>query len=249
MKLHTTSLLAATALCAAMTAGAAHAGVIFPDDFESNTIGSAPAGWTLHASPTTFTVESDSQSPIGNVGDDQGMHLDNDPNVTFERMEHSFTAQTGTFYLQFDYRGFNAAELHNVQLGDGSFTNGTPGRGPGLTMSNWPGVTVNTWYRFTLTVDVAADTYDLRLQSLADASLDTTTTGIAFNNAQAEIDSIRFWFNTGQNGSGEYALDNILISDDAGDLNFTVIPEPAALPAGLLLATIAAGRRRRRVTA
>lgn len=220
-------------LSLALLAGSAQAAVLIQDDFESNTNGTAPTGWTLNASPTTFLVSTAYQSPIGQVGDNKGMHLDNDPDVTFEDMNRSFTAQTGTFYLQFDYYAEDKNELHNVQIGDGGFA--TPGRGPNITMSTATGVVVDTWYRFTATINVATDTYDVRLQSLESTTVDTTTTNIAFNNAQTKLDRIKFWFNTGNEvGNGEYAIDNVLVTDNSADLNFAVIPEPSSFTMGLL---------------
>jgi hypothetical protein len=240
-----TRTLILTSLSFSLLAGAAHAAVLITDDFESDTLGGAPSGWTLGNSPTTFTVVSDSQSPIGDPGDNRGMRLDNDPNVTFENMERGFTAQTGTFYVQFDYNGFaGLGQNHNLQMGDGDVTN--PNRGINLTMSTTSGVVVDTWYRFTVTIDLAADDYDLRLQSLADNSVDTTTTGIAFQAAQTELDIVRFWFNTGSAGGlGDYALDNILVTTDSNDLNFTVIPEPSAFALGMI-GTLTLGLLRRR---
>ena len=216
----------------ALLASLSQAAVIFQDDFESDALDSSPAGWSINNSPTTFLVKTEAQSPIGDLGDDRGMRLDNDPGATFENMQRGFAAQTGTFYLQFDYYAFNLAELHNLQIGDDSVAGSN--RGINLTMSTASGVAVDSWYRFTLTINVAADDYDLRLQSLDDTSLDTTTTGIGFQNAQAELDIIRFWFNTSNQGAGDFALDNILTTDDSNDLNFTVIPEPSSLALSLI---------------
>ena len=191
--------------------------VLINDGFEDTDLGSAPLGWNLGNSPTTFIVESTAQSPDGGGGDDRGVRLTNDPNTTFENMERGFNAQFGTFYVQFDYYAFDLSQLHNLQIGDGSVA-GTK-RGINLTMSNTSGVLVETWYRFTLTIDVAADTYDVRVRSLEDTSLDTTTTGLAFFNPQTELDIMRFWFNTGSAaGTGDFALDNILVTTDPDDL-------------------------------
>ena len=214
----------AAALVVGLFSGSLQAAIL-EDDFEADTINAAPASWTLANSPTTLIVKpAPYQSPIGKRGDDRGLQVDNDPGVTFEAVRRNFAPQTGTFYLQFDYLGIDMAELHNLQIGDGGFANATPGRGISLTMSTTSGVTVGQWYRFTLTINVATGTYDLRLQSLGNTSSDTTTPGLPFVNAQAELDTLQFWFNTNTNGSGHYALDNVLLTTDPGELTSEVIP-------------------------
>ena len=232
---HTRRVIAPLAL--ALLAGSAQATELIRDNFEANTVGSAPVSWTLNNSPATFTVATAAQSPIGGVGDNKGMRLDNDDSVTFESMNRTFTAQTGTFYLQFDYYGVAGMNnAHNLQIGNGGFGGNPNKTGINLTMSATSGVAEDTWYRFTLAMDVAADTYDLRVQTLETPFWDTTTTGVAFQNAQAQLDSLRFWFNTGnQTGAGDYYLDNILVTTNAADLNYTVIPEPSSTLSGLLL--------------
>ena len=198
--------------------------VLIDDDFEETNIGSAPLGWTLGNSPTTFTVASDAQSPAGGAGDNRGVRLKNDPATTFENLERTFAPQSGTFHVQFDYRAFNLAQLHNLRIGDGNV--GT-NRAISLTMSTTAGVAVDTWYRFTLTIDVAADTYIVRVQSLEDSTLDTTTAALPFVSPQAELDLMRFWFNTSSTaGTGDFALDNILVTTDADDLRSVVFPPP-----------------------
>lgn len=233
-------------------AGSTQAALI-ADDFESDTVGSAPAGWTIlpvgPPAPDTFTVQSSAQSPIGAAGDNKGMRLLNDHDVQYERMNRNFTAQTGTFYVQFDYLGVNLADLHNLQIGDNNnYGISTPGRGVHLTMSTTSGVAVDTWYRFTLTINVATDTYDWRVQTLESTSVDSTTTGVGFTQPQGDLDSIRFWFNTGNfAGAGDYYLDNILVTDDPNDLNFAVIPEPSSLALTALgISGSLTWRRRRR---
>ena len=209
-------------LSVVMIAGSAQA-AIFEDDFEADTINSTPANWTLFSAPTTLIVQpSPYQAPIGSRGDNRGLQIKNDPNVTFEAIGRDFTPQSSTFYIQFDYLPIDTAELHNLQLGDGDVT--TPNRGINLTMSTTSGVSQGNWYRFTLTIDVTADTYDLRLQSLGNTSVDTTTTDLPFFEPQSGLDTLKFWFNTGSNGNGHFALDNMLLTADPGELETEVIP-------------------------
>lgn len=81
---------------------------IFENDFEADTIGTAPANWTLAGAPTTLIVQpAPYQSPIGDRGDIRGLQMDNDPGVTFEAVLKDFAPQTGAFYIQFDYLGID----------------------------------------------------------------------------------------------------------------------------------------------
>ncbi len=109
-----------------------------------------------------------------------------------------------------------------------------------------PVIADDTWYRYTLTIDLTADTYALRLQTIASESVDETYTGLLFRNAQTNLDRARFAMNTGlDNGNeGTFDLDNVIFTDNVNDLNFSQIPEPKMAMLGLLGACVALRRRR-----
>ncbi len=86
----------------------------------------------------------------------------------------------------------------------------------------------------------------MRVQSLESTDLDVTSTDLLFQISRTSFDGIAFSYNVGPTSlSGVYHLDNVLVTTDAADLNFAVIPEPSST-ALLGLGGLALMLRRRR---
>lgn len=232
---------------------------LFQDDFESWTIDSEPGvDWTVKGEDVTITSD---QSVIGETGDSQGVRLqDNDSTPAWPKLNQDFTDQTGDLYAQFDYKRTAAYTANSAfrfrssnQTGDGPSIYMTGGSGQpayhdGSGFQNLDAdLDADSWYRFTIaTADVTATnpTFDLRIQSLADKSRDVTFADLDFPDSPTELSLAEFyWNNSGTSSS--YYIDNVLVSNDSNDLNYSVIPEPSTLALlGLISALGFAGRRR-----
>lgn len=234
-------------LCAASIAfavgGVGHTSTaaIINDDFESyNTSPTEGAAWTVLG--TTVAITAD-QSVIGAPGDVQGVHLSNDSGaVTQPNLNGSFApVSTSTLYIQFDYKfntnvsnaGFHLRGASNQGINLHMTSNGGVGNvsyNGGSGFSNFATILApESWYRFTLTADPAnsvTDLWDLRIQSLANGSIDDVYSNLTFQNQQTAFQEIRFHFNDNTNNNSDYYIDNVLVTTNASELNFAVIPEP-----------------------
>ncbi|MCC5844340.1 MAG: PEP-CTERM sorting domain-containing protein [Verrucomicrobia bacterium] len=244
---------AATAACIALCAAIpAYGTLIFFDDFEGNTIGSAPAGWTIGG--TTASVETAGQSADGAAGDDRGVQLTptgGSIGTANPRIERSFSQGTNSepLRIQFDFMylnsgisnptiqlrssdpvqpGINLAMKHAQAGEDGARVN----EGSGFVTLNTV-IDPDIWYRYTITTNAAEasdNTFDLSIQSLSDSSANYNFTGLGFHNNLTSFSSIRFVYNsTSTTANDTFFIDNVSVSS---------IPEPSSL---ILMALAGAG--------
>jgi hypothetical protein len=237
------------------------AAAIIDDRFETYAVNNPAAlspPWTVTGNASATAAN---QSPITPVpSDDQGIQMKDNSTTNNPILAQSFAAvSASTLYIQFDFRSVIQSENSGFQLRSGStigvnlhmfaFNADVPQYNNGSGFTNL-GVTLtdSAWYRYTLTIAPASsvtDSWSLRIQSLATPATDVTFSGLTFQNQLTSIDTIRFHFNTVvTNQFGEYSLDNLLVTTDASELNFAVIPSPAALPAGLAMLLAFVSRRR-----
>ena len=251
----------AAAACAFAFGPAARADIITAN-FELGTLGSPPVSWTVDGSTV---VVSDDQSPIGAPAHDQGLRF-TDSTATSQQpaISRTFTdITTNTLYIQFDYRYEAGVNNAGLQVRDGATTgvnihmtsagSNYIGANQGSGFANFTDTTLTAdeWYRFTLTLQPAnsvTDSYSLRVQSIVGAAIDVTYSGLLFQNQLAAFDTVRFHFNNAiSDGTSTYSLDNILVTTDSSELNFSVIvPEPGTVSLVLLGLVLVAriGRRR-----
>lgn len=275
MKTHTTTLLAAAALLAFITTSA-QAAITITDqrNFEGGTDGS-PFNTGVYNINTNALIEADgsAQSPFHLDGlptttDTKGVVLNNSSTSNTPRFgaDVSNYANASTQYVQFDLKATSIPHNASIEFRDGTNNSGSQGILIGLLTSvgnvqnresggfvsafgSPVSLSLDTWYRYTITINPingAADTYDLRVQSLESAAFDQTATGLVFRNNIADINSFNIFANTGTATTGDvFAIDNLRTTTDANSLVFNVIPTPTALPAGMALLAFAAMRRRK----
>lgn len=219
---------------------------IVDDDFESyaNDAAFKASAWTF-TDPGSITLNTDGthQSPIGDVGDSNGVNLRNQTAADTPRLNRTVATTAGDpFYIQFDFNSVSQNGNSGFQVWSGAtlgvnlhmvgFNVDKPQVNEGSGFGNLDATIVeDAWYRYTLTihpVNTASDTFDLRIQTLENGSLDKTFSNLGFqNNVAAALNLIRFHFNTGPNSqAGQYRIDNVLVTTDPNELNFAVIPEP-----------------------
>lgn len=236
----------------------AHAAPIINDTFESYAVGSSAAmspPWTVVSGPATQFV---AQSPFEvTPTDDRGVELENAVNVS-PAVFRSFAGNVGPLYLQYDFNSINqdgnsglqvsgagglAVNLHMINFNNSnpSYVDGTTTPNP--TRVNLPvSLSNSTWYRNTLTMRSGVDTFDIRIQTIQNTSIDQTFTGLNFQNPVTNFNQIRFHFNTiASNGGGEFYIDNVLLTDNPNDLR--PIPEPASLLMVISVLTMLAMKR------
>lgn len=251
-----------------VVSGVADAAIV-ADDFESASLGAAPSagnGWsTLNTSALQTVDVIAAQSPFGAVGDSQAVRIyDGDSaaalNPTRLRNSTSTTLATDApFIIQFDYRLQSLSQLPVFQLMNSG--NASVAILFGMVYTNasndiyWTdsgglrhvigSAVLNDWYRVTMTIDPidsAIDGWSLRLERHDGASIvsDQTFENLTFRSEASGLGEMRWLFNQGVGTlGGDFVIDNFVVD------NVTMIPAPAALPAGLcLLLSAIFGRRR-----
>lgn len=200
--------------------------VILSDDFEGTKTGDTPTGWTILG--TTVSVETEGQSVSAEGG--RGMKLTpagDSVGSSNPKAIRSFSQATPSkpLRVRFDFM-YTKEHVINPSLqllgvgGTGvnmimkSFKENVTRVKQGNDWATLPGTELskNVWYRYTVTADPVNDTFDLRIQSLSDSSLDETFSDLEFQNNLSSFTKIRFLFNTGKSKSGDtFFVDNVEI--------------------------------------
>ena len=246
---------------ALMVAPLALNAAVISDDFDA---GFATWNATVTPSESSITFTSAAQSPFDNDVNSgirlvRGVQPSNPqavPNTL--GLSNNFANQTTTTYVQFDVRFGAGAKNPAFQLTSSGTqavlmhlrgsTGGTVQNRTSSAFESVGGITPanDTWYRYTYTLDYAADTYDFRIQSLESTDLDVSVNDIVFRNAVSGVNGAKFIFNIGDTDTqgGSYDMDNFLLTTNAGELNFAVIPEPQSALFGALGVLLFLRRRR-----
>lgn len=243
-------------------------------NFEGGTDGAA-FNTGVYNINTNALVEDDgsAQSPYNLDGitpttETKGVVLNNSSASNSPRFGADITDydETVTQYIQFDFKATAIPHNASIEIREGANNTGTQGILIGL-LANSGNITnresggfvnafgspvnlsLDTWYRYTITINPingGADTYDLRVQSIESTAFDQTATGLIFRNNIGDINSFNIFANVGSSSTGDvFAVDNVRVVNNAGSLNFDVIPEPNSL-ALLSLGGLMMIKRRRR---
>ncbi|MBT3202354.1 MAG: hypothetical protein HN350_20835, partial [Phycisphaerales bacterium] len=243
--------LALVAAVLLATAGSASAVPVIDEDFESYTGTPGTQGAPWHYTVDGVTISGD-QSPIGDSGDDQGVNMsdvgtvaggDAANNPYLVNVFDDITADP--IYIQFDFvydtdvqkpafrvegNTFDGTNIaHNLGINMMLAKNNHPWyKGDAATTLSDTTMTPGDWYRYTLTIDAAdsaVDSWGLRVQSLDSTTIDDTYSGLTFQNQLTSFDAIKFYYNSVKDATDpDYAIDNVLVTTDEGDLNFDVLP-------------------------
>lgn len=191
--------------------------VLVSADFESDTIDSAPAGFTLaNTSDThTVTVVADPKDENNKV-----MLLKRSSGQTGPSAKLPFTAQTGKVSVQ--YRMMIGADMQYAAILYSGTTQGpyivsrlsTNTSNPGLQACNgssWVSlfdtVQLNEWYTVEIDADASTDTFDV---SITDPSGTTKTGSYSFRNSTDNLDNIHF--EIASSGAGALYIDDVKVT-------------------------------------
>ena len=213
----------------------------FSTSFESDTIGSAPAGFSA-LSDTGFTgnslnvisaessfVNGPESATTGGSGSQALQWLDtntSDSNPDVVLLDRGTgNGFTQDVVIRFDFLNVSGNNLRFQTYDD----TGTRGirldlDNGGTIKNNGGGGTLeftgtNKWLSLEITTDLANDTYDLIIKR-DDRTETKTYTGLAFNNSITNIGKMAFEDSSGASNTAEYHIDNISVS--------AVVPEPSA---------------------
>ena len=209
----------------------------FSTDFETDSIGSEPAGFAelkdtgfpdqslnVIAAESSF-VDGPGSAATGGLGSQALQWLDN--NTTDSNPDIlAFDLVPGTtddLVFRFDFLNVTGNNLR-FQVYDDAGTRairldldngGTVKNNGGGAILEYTGN--NKWLTLEITTDLASDTYDLVIQR-DDRAAPLTFTGLPFNNAVSNFGSMQFNDLGGAGSTSEYYLDNVSA--------VVVIPEP-----------------------
>ena len=229
----------------------------FSTDFESDTIGSEPAGFAelkdtgaadqslnVIAAESSF-VDGPGSAATGGPGSQALQWLDNntaDSNPDIVVFDLA-TGTTDDLIMRFDFLNITGNNLR-LQVYDDAGTrairldldNGGRVLNNGSSSEQVEFTGTGKWLALEITTHLADDTYDLVIQR-DDRAGPSTFLALPFNNAVSNFGSMQFNDFSGSANTSEYYLDNISA--------VVVVPEPSTLSvAGLALLALAGARRR-----
>lgn len=267
-----------TLLLASLSPSVTHAAIIVVDNFQNATVGQALGavpGWTqnTHSNLTMDIVADPAEAAnkvlrvrtAGTIDNLAGAWIS-----TGSGISSSSTAATLFFQMRFAadsgnnraFAGLSAATPAQLAVSNsfgqsaayaGGITgSGTFGAGSGGSTLNTGNPAANTWYNVWLVVNNNAQTYDVYVNSGAQAAVggDRLWDNITFRTAEGlpgTLDKIMVFATS--NSTGDVYLDNFTLDDAAANLDYQLIPEPAttASLAGLLALAILLRRRHSRM--
>lgn len=230
-------------------------------DFETNVDGdpAVPDAWTYGAggdnTGSTISVDTGSTGPGESAftAGNQSVRLtdvDNDADGGQQFLRQNFADQSGKLEFSFDFYidddnpnneqwnaqlrdGATIAFAYNIDYSSaepfGQFTFRANGAGEDTIVLD-----TQTWYRIVTLVDVASNTFQGLVYDIN--GLVGTLDMLSFQNAAASLNNVRFIDGATSNNNSTVNFDNVSLS---------LVPTPAALPAGLVLLGALATRRRR----
>ena len=226
----------------------------FSTDFESDTIGSEPAGFAalndtgfanqsldVIAAESAF-VDGPGSADTGGPGSQALQWLDNNTSdsnpdiVVFDLA----TGTTDDLVIRFDFVNITGNNLR-FQLYDDTGTRGIrlDLDNGGTMKNNGGGATLeftgnNKWSTLEITTDLANNTYDIIIERDDRGGVAKSYTDLPFNNAVSNFGSMQFNDLAGAGSTSEYHLDNI---------SAVVIPEPGTISLMFLAGGLLAARR------
>jgi hypothetical protein len=262
----TLALAAAAVLLGAQQS--ARAAFVLVEDFNALTTGAVNSqnGWTADSA----TVDVIDTAPASAA--DKALQNGDNSTEAYKTTPTIANNSTGTVFFQFNASNLSSGQSFGIadssidvdggsvflnyraQLaltGTGGFTARSGGSSETIDSVS---LSTDTWYSIWMVVNNTANTFQAWIQGGSIASqtqlaAGSTSTFNFRNQEPGSADLTNFLFARGGGGTGDsVAIDNIYVDNAESNLDnpiATVIPGPAALPAGLALLGLAAIKRRR----
>jgi len=240
--------LLAAGLLIGLLAPAAQSATVFSDDFDTGeTVGTDPSNWTDNSGASADVSVSNIQAQsLSN-----SMLLDDDNTNGAAIAKTTFTSITSGI-VEWEFSFFETATntdppvpgLMRARLGNSSQANGllviTAGDGSGNVLFRQPStdtvignIALDEWNTVRVVGDLATQMADVYFNG------SLVVSDQLFRNTVSSFDALQFDSSSGL--TGDLFIDDVSVNDDS----VTVIPAPAALPAGLALMGLTMLRRRR----